>query len=316
MSKVIFKDPDLQEQFSTEGYVKIPLLQPEDIEALTTQFNQYFPEPAEGFFSSSYLNDFELKKEISQGIVEIIGPRLGAYFTDYRCFGSAFLSKTAGHRSEMPMHQDWSIVDESKFIAVNIWTPLTDVNQQNGSLQVLPRSHDFARVRRSPTLPYFWAGYEGEMRPSLIDLPVRAGEAIVLNQALVHASPPNATDAVRPAITTGLMSAGATMEFNYQTAPGAVDIYAMEDDFLLQWENFHQAIFERPKFGKVVRQETYEHPAIKEWEVLAFLRSMRAVPLPREAVADATQVEAPLNIGTSQSSPSRSLWQRLKGFFS
>lgn len=317
MSKVIFKDPELQAQFVEHGYVQIPLLEPEDVAELMARFNHYFPEPAEGFFSSSYLNDFELKREISDRIVEIIGQRFDRYFVDYQCFGSAFLSKTAGHRSEMPMHQDWSIVDESQFVAINIWTPLTDATHANGSLQVLPGSHNFAKVRRSPTLPNFWAGYENEMRPSLIDLPARAGEAIVLNQALVHASPPNATDLVRPAITTGLKSAGAGMEFNYQTAPGAVDIYQMEGDFLLRWENFHQAIFERPAFGKVVRQEAYAHPEIAEWEVLAYLRSMRAVP-GQESVADATRVDlgsGAVAASGGGASKQQNLWQRLRGLF-
>ena len=275
MSKKIFKDPKLQERFETEGYVKIPFLHRADVRQLQEMFFQYFPEPAEGFFSSSYLNDFDLKKEISNKIVEVMNPRFERYFTNYRCFGSAFLSKTAGNRSEMPMHQDWSIVNEDEFVAVNIWTPLSDADKTNGSLEVLPGSHSFAKVRRSPTLPFFWEGYEGEMQKGLYPLQVLAGEAVVLNQATVHYSPANKTPEVRPAITTGLLSAGAKMEFNYQTAPGEVDIYQMEDDFLLQWENFHEAIFKRPTFGEVVRQEQYAHPKVPREEFLSYLTGLQ-----------------------------------------
>lgn len=298
MSKIIFKDPELQERFETEGYVQIQLLEPEDIQELLTLFGQYFPEPAEGFFSSSYLNDLPLKKEISAAIVSVMSKRFDRYFTNYRCFGSAFLSKTAGHRSEMPMHQDWSIVNEDHYVAVNIWTPLSDANKINGSLEVLPRSHNFAKVRRSPTLPFFWEGYEGEMQKGLHALEVKAGEAIVLNQALVHYSPANQTPEVRPAITTGLLSAEAHMEFNYQTEPGKVDIYQMADDFLLSWENFHEAIFKRPTFGTVVRSEVYQHPEIPKDQILAYLRDLQ--PEPAEVANGPVDSPAPEKAGFLQ----------------
>ncbi len=310
MSKTIFKDPEIQQRFETEGYVQIQLLEPEDIVELRRLFDHYFPNPAEGFFSSSYLNDLALKKEISAAIVAVLSQRFDRYFTNYRCFGSAFLSKTAGNRSEMPMHQDWSIVNEDHYVAVNIWTPLSDADKVNGSLEVLPRSHQFAKVRRSPTLPFFWSGYEGEMRKSLFPLEVKAGEAIVLNQSLVHYSPANQTPEVRPAITTGLLSAEAKMEFNYQTEPGEVDIYQMEDDFLLRWENFHEAIFKRPAFGTVVRHEQYQHPEIPEAEVLQFLRGIRSA----EEQARGNQTG---NESSSSPQPEKAgFMQRLKRIFS
>ena len=251
--------------------MQVRLLDDPDLAVLRILFDAYFPEPPEGFFSSSYLNDFALKKKISGDIVAILQPRLEAVFKEVRCFGSAFLSKTAGHRSELPLHQ----VDESEHIAVNVWTPLTDSRAENGSLQVLPRSHDFAQVRRAPTLPFFWQPHQEMVRDYLWTLDVKAGEAVILNQALVHASPANATDHVRPAITTGLISADAPMEFYYQTAPGELDVYRMEDDFLLRWEDFHSAIFQRPTFGEVVRSEQYAHPERSQAQFRTFLEGVR-----------------------------------------
>ncbi len=283
MSKVIFKDPALQQQFETEGYVQLQLLEPADVAELKALYREYFPAPPEGFFSSSYLNDFDLKKEISDKVAGIIGRRLPGHFVNYRCFGSAFLSKTAGHRSEMPLHQDWTIVDESQYVAINIWTPLQDVDAVNGALEVLPGSHSFAPVRRSPTIPFFWAGYENEMRASLTSLNVRAGEAIVLNQALVHASPANTTDHNRLAITTGIMSGEASMEFYYQTAPGELEVFDMPDDFLLRWKDFHESIFNRPPFGTSTGTVAYAHPDYSREKVMGYLEGLRPEPVAVEA---------------------------------
>lgn len=299
MSKQIFIDPAHQKAFEVDGFVQLPLLEKEDVSELLGLFHHYFPQPAEGFFSSSYLDDFDLKKEISNRVAGIIARRLPNYFVDYRLFGSAFLSKTAGHRSEMPMHQDWTIVDESQFVAVNIWTPLQDANQENGSLEVLKGSHAFAPVRRSPTIPSFWEGYESEMRQGLQLLEVKAGEAVVLNQALVHSSPPNKTSEARIAITTGLLSAAAQMEFYYQKESGQLEVLAMEDDFLLRFENFHEAIFQRPNFGESRGVVPYAHPDIPREEVLAYLRGLRPA-----------EVDTPVSPG-----PSTGFWDRLKRIF-
>lgn len=250
MSHTIFKDSALQAQFDQDGYVQIPLLEPQDIPALRTLFQQYFPNPAPGFFSSSYLPDFELKKEISQAIVAILEKRMASYFANYRLLGSAFLSKNPGKRSEMPLHQDWTIVDESEHVAVNVWTPLQDADQRNGSLQVLKGSHAFLPVMRAPTLPFFYEPYQSDMRQSLTPLSVKATEAVVLNQAVIHASPPNQTTDCRIAITTGMVSSAATTQFFYQEKPGELEVFDMEDDFFLRFKDFHKDIFQRPTFGK------------------------------------------------------------------
>lgn len=271
MAAPIFKDPELQRKFEKAGWVKLHLLEPEDIALLTRMYQHYFPLPPEGFFSSSYLDDYTLKKEISDAAAQVIKPRIDQYFQNHRVFGSAFLAKTAGRRSEMPMHQDWSIVDENQHVAVNIWTPLQDSDKSNGSLEVLTGSHAFAPVMRAPTIPFFWEAYTSQMKTALTPLIVKAGEAVVLNQAVVHYSPENTQAGARIAITTGLLNADAPMRFHHQHKPGELEIFAMEDDFLLRFRDFHTAIYERPSFGEVIGTMKYSHPNKTEAEILAFI---------------------------------------------
>ena len=61
----IFKEQKLQRELDVKGYVKIKLLQESDVEQLTELFNTYFPNPSKDFYSSSYENNVEIKKEIS-----------------------------------------------------------------------------------------------------------------------------------------------------------------------------------------------------------------------------------------------------------
>jgi phytanoyl-CoA dioxygenase PhyH len=248
----IFKDAALQKQFEEDGFLKIALLNDESVSQLLALFRNYFPDPSADFFSSSYENDFPRKKEISNAIGKIVFPHLETIFIDYTWFGSAFLSKGNGPRSEMPMHQDWTIVDETKFIALNIWTPLQHTTEENGTLEVIQGSHRWHDTLRAPTLPFYFNGFQQQLKEKLVAIPTRPGEAIVLNQAIIHYSKPNKTNDLRVAITTGIKSKDAPMLFHYwnKETPELIEQFKQDDDFLINFENFHQSIFKRPVIGE------------------------------------------------------------------
>lgn len=248
----IFKDPLLQKNFEEDGFVKIALLTKNDVEDLKTLFHTYFPNPSKDFFSSSYENDYFLKKEISEAIGKMMLPNLEKIFTNYTWFGSAFLSKGDGPRSEMPMHQDWTIVDETKYVALNIWTPLQNTTEENGTLEVIKGSHRWHQQLRAPTLPFFYDGFQNELKLQLTPLPTLATEAIVLNQAIIHYSKANKTKTTRIALTTGIKSKDAPMLFHYwnKNIPNEIEQFKQEDDFLIRFTEFHEAIFKRPVLGE------------------------------------------------------------------
>jgi Phytanoyl-CoA dioxygenase (PhyH) len=269
MVKPIFKNNALQQQFETDGFVKITLLSAENIIALKTLFNHYFPNPSADFFSSSYENDYPRKKKISDAIGEILLPQLETIFIDYTWFGSAFLSKGNGLRSEMPMHQDWTIVDETKYIALNIWTPLQTTTEENGTLEVIKGSHKWHNTFRAPTLPFYFDGYQSQLKEKLTVIPTLATEAIVLNQAIIHYSKANKTNDTRIAITTGIKSKDAPMIFHYwnKEVPNEIEQFKQEDDFLLQFNDFHKDIFKRPQLGESIGKLAFQKQQATEKEI-------------------------------------------------
>src|SRR5690606_6148058 len=100
------------------------------------------------------------------------------------------------------IHQDWSFVDEDLHRSVGLWVPLVDVDEANGTLYVLPGSHRVLRqVRPAPGLPAGAPNPVTELDFDDLDpVPLRVGQAIAYDQAVVHGSPPNRTDAPRPAV--------------------------------------------------------------------------------------------------------------------
>jgi hypothetical protein len=204
------------------------------------------------------------KKKASAAIVQQFSRAYEALFVDYMPFGGAFLYKVPGENSALAAHQDWTIVDEEKYVALNCWVPLCDVTKENGALHVLPGSHyDNIKTIRAPTLPFFFSGHEDEIMRQLIPMEVKAGTAVILNQSVIHYSSPNKSTSVRKAITAGIKSKGAQMYFHYKVPNrNELEVFEMEDDFLISFNDFANDIGQRPYLGKSIGFISYKLP---EW---------------------------------------------------
>jgi hypothetical protein len=274
MKEPIFIDAEIQRKFDEDGFVKIALLSDEEVDALAKMRMEYFPEKGSVFFSSSYLDDYELKMEISNKISNLINSSLAKQCVNYRLIGAAYLIKGIGKHSEMPMHQDWTIVNEQEFYATNVWIPLTDTNEENGTLELMKGSHKWNEALRAPTLPMSFVGLEDKIKPKLTIVPAKKGEVIVLNQATIHYSKPNMTDEIRPAITCGMISEKAPLKFHYwDKERSQIEEFAQEDDFLLSFENFMESIYDRPKMGTSQGFSDYSIPKWNESDLNKLTKS-------------------------------------------
>ena len=275
----LFKDKELQDSFNRNGYVKVPLLNAEEVAYFSKLFEELYPDPPkEGFTSGSYSPDLQLKLRASQEIKEHFTPAFDRYFKNYTPFGGAFLFKPPSKNSALAVHQDWTIVDEECQIALNCWVPLCDTDLKNGTLMVLPgANYSNIKAHRAPTLPFFFKGNEKLVIDSMIAIEAKAGEAVILDQSLVHYSPPNYSDKTRVAITAGVKTQGAPMRFYYYNDKehnGQIDLYDMKEDFLIMFDNFMEDIFKAPKHGQKVDTVAYTAPVLSREELKSFLKEL------------------------------------------
>ncbi len=255
----IFKDKVLQEAFEEQGFVKIPLLSKEDIQLLTDLFYKFHGNLQENTFgASSFIHNKAEKHIIRDTLYPVFLPYFEKLLKDYTYFGSSYLYKTKGKNSDLAPHQDWTIVDEKKYVAINIWTPLIDTTEQNGTLYVLPGSQaqKFFTLR-APTIPFHFQNKMQKVLRNSIPTNAKAGEAVILNQSLIHYSSPNMADDIRIAITSGIKSKGAPMLFHYKTKKNKIERYEMPEDFLLDFDDFVKDIYERPKNGRFTGEIEY-----------------------------------------------------------
>lgn len=247
----IFQDPKLQASFELNGYVKVPLLNEDEINHLSNAYSEELFNSPPGFYSTSFSTDEKAKANLEAAIDSVFKSKANDLFHSHQPLGSCYLSKAPGPEGEMPIHQDWTVVDESKYDSLTVWVPLLDVDHQNGALQVIPGSHRFSRILRSPSLNNPLSEIENELRKDLISVPLKAGEAIIFSQALIHASPPNLSKNARLAITYGLIPKEAQLLFYHQAENGQVGQYEVPPEF---FKVYNTKIGEKPSIGTLVQE--------------------------------------------------------------
>jgi ectoine hydroxylase-related dioxygenase (phytanoyl-CoA dioxygenase family) len=91
-----------------------------------------------------------------------------------------------------PKHQDWPSM-EASMNSVVVWVPLVDVNKENGSILIYPKSH------KQGVLPFTTEGgfakveYEGES----IQPEMEVGDIAIFSTLLVHESGPILNETIR-----------------------------------------------------------------------------------------------------------------------
>lgn len=267
MSKIIFKSEEHQKTFDRQGFLVLPFLDADELEFLNKTFDELHPDlNLEGFFSGSYSNDMDYKKKVSDVIVKTFHRAYEKHFTNYQPFGGAFLFKVPGENSDLAIHQDWTIVDEEENVALNCWVPLQDIDEHNGALHIVPGSHyDKYKSLRSPTLPFFFSGNDEDVQAAALPIYVKAGEAVILNQSVIHGSVPNHSSQVRKAITAGVKSKDAQMYFHYKVPEkDELEVFKMDDSFLISFKNFFEDIGKRPYLGESVGFKPYSNPILEQ----------------------------------------------------
>lgn len=270
--KGIFKDPGMQSEFNENGFVQVPFLNHSQISELHELYREIYPEGVKGFFTTTFSNDVSHREKVNRSIQEICSQRIEEIFENYKILFSSFIVKAPGADSELKMHQDMTLVDESLYAGINIWCPLVDLTESNGAIEVLPGSHRLFNTYRGSSLPDIYDDVVDEVKQLMQPCKLPAGTAIIFDQSIIHYSPPNLSDAERPVINTFVAHKEAQIKICYydkEKHPGKIEIFEQEDDFLEQFENFGHNIFNRPEIGKSLGLFDYDFPKLSPDDLAA-----------------------------------------------
>lgn len=264
-----FRDPELEERFRADGYVVLPLLTEHDVAHFRRRFDEWYPHARLDFETTALNEHGDLHHlEVHEELRGWFQDRVDQVFDRQDIRHAYTMCKRGGTgeegRSEVVLHQDWSYLDEREVRGALVWCPLVDTTEENGWLQVVPGSHRITdRPRGTGLIPWPFAEVEAELREQLEPLPMRAGEVVVYDGALIHCSPPNRTDEDRPVLGLGLAPVGWPMLHFHSSDGRVLERFEVTDAFYLT-----HALGGRPETGYVrVSQQPVDHAPVTPAEV-------------------------------------------------
>ncbi len=241
----ILKDTGLQKELDREGIISLPLLTSTALSELYALYREMHPispdGPLPGFYVSVHSADIGYKALIESKIKEILLPFCDLILKNYTWVTAAMQIKKANPYSDLGVHQDWTVVDESRYASYGLWIPLVDVGHENGPISVLRRSHHIGPTYRHTALPSVYSQLGHSMDDYYTPYPVRAGEAIIFNQAMLHRSAANKSDKDRPSIVATIIPDEAQLLMYAPSAEAnTLDAYLVPPDYVQQFHSFFE----------------------------------------------------------------------------
>ena len=262
--KKIFQNKNAQARFEAEGFVVKPFLNSNKVAELSG-FAKSFPVDIKtAFYSTSYHEDLNLKKEYHQKVYELLKGEISEVFENFDVLGSAYLFKQPGNESWMPPHQDWTVVDEKNSVSLTIWIPLQDLNESNGAIKVLPKSHKKFTQLRAPSIPFPYQENFMDLEAKMETLFLKKGEAFIFNHALVHGSSMNNSKETRIALAIGLVPKNEELFMLYRQN-GTTSKYAMPKDMFIRYPE----VAKEPLIGEKVDEFKTEKFEMTKEEITA-----------------------------------------------
>jgi ectoine hydroxylase-related dioxygenase (phytanoyl-CoA dioxygenase family) len=258
----MFRNPEHQEQFDTLGYVVFDFLGAEDVRGLKDLFNdiigrerdQYEFTKRLTYYISIFDRDVDMKRRVDETITALFKRRVEEILDDYRILYCNFMAKAPG-AGEIQVHQDNTFVDEDRFTAFNLWTPLEDTTLENGCFHLIPGSHKLLTSSRAGSIRNNLTRYNEDVKRYMQPMPLKAGTGIIFDHRLFHYSPDNHSETWRPAAQLVLIPNEAQPVLAYydeQQDPEHVQLFKIDNTYLIE-----RGLWDRPKDLELLMTKQY-----------------------------------------------------------
>lgn len=202
----IFLNPEHEKQLMEKGYFTLSnVLTPEQVADCIQVYQDTDTDVGSDKYNTLEVDNYDNRKSVYEQLNELIGEDIKKPFDNYKFLGYNFAVKKAGSNKEFPAHIDDIHADEALYTSVNVWVPLVDVDDKNGALYMLDKSHLLPQPIRGIGLPFPFQRFLDDIHARKNLLHLKAGDAIFFHTKMVHGSPPNLTNFDRPAMVIGLI---------------------------------------------------------------------------------------------------------------
>lgn len=256
MKRAVFIDEAVQREYDCEGIVRLPLVTASEIDTLREKFLELHPQFTDtmnqAYYVSVFGGDAVYRRRIYDSFVLLLKPALDRIFNGYKILAVIAQVKGTSSESRVNIHQDLTVVDESKYFTCTFWIPLSDSNLNNGAIYALNRSQQVFRNFRAHTLDYQFGKVQDFILSNSKPYVAAKGEALAFDPACIHYSPPNVTAQPRLSLALSIVPAEAPVQIGYydkEAGTKDMEVYDVPDNFWYLYNDFMKERLDRPAFG-------------------------------------------------------------------
>jgi hypothetical protein len=230
-----FRDPSAEATYRDEGFIVMPFLARDEVEHLRAGYRALVPPGDHGLTVDFMRPDRRYMYEILELVEPVLRRRLPEVFIDHRTVLNTFVTKHPGPASNMYLHEDRTLVDERRFRSGTLWIPLVDVGptHDNGTLELVPRSHRLNRTMAGTDTPELFRPYEAHLLGRLRPVAVPAGHALYYDMRTLHASQPNRSSEPREALVCAVAPRQADLIHVIGTSRRHRRVHRIDEAFFL-----------------------------------------------------------------------------------
>lgn len=280
----VFLNDEQQAHFDWNGYVIIEgLFNTHEIEQLREKAKLTLASPHPVFSRTLESVDVELKTLMDSDIRRVLEEKVTRLLDNYKTIVGTFIIKEPGADGLFPLHQNPLFVNEYRFQSMVIWIPLVDVNRENGTLFVAPGTHRLFPTYRGifdPVSP-FQSLNDHIWKEHLVELELKAGQSVLLDDALLHASPPNLSGSTRFAmggIVVPREAALLQILFEHPEGfPTLMHTYHVDEDHFRLFTNRYREGLNFPKEQLILTTPFIPYPELTPAAFDALVRRRRGI---------------------------------------
>ena len=245
IKKASFRDPLLQAEYDRQGYLLLDrYLRDDDLDCLQGFYESCRDIYNIGYYASTLAvnGNSNHRREVDRCFERCTKTVADDLLDDYRQYYGGFgVKHPTGSQCILDTHQDITMVPyDSRRTGITLWVPLCDVDSENGCVQVFPGSHNLNRRARAPHTPFAYESIEQQIVDRhLLDVHMRKGQILIMDQALIHRSGPNISNEVRVAIMGMFTPVETRLVYYHRTEREGVpwlEAYEVPIDFYLEQE--------------------------------------------------------------------------------
>ena len=234
MQHKIFIDNNLQNKIDEHGYIILNLHDIDIVQKIKSLYTEtIINKNKTDLYESSRNNRTEINNYINQKLKLIIQPEAEKLFAKSDFYGGTFMVKSNNFTTELPLHQDWNIVNELQDVVYLIWIPIQDVDENNGTLFLIEKSHLLFENYRSGSFPSIRISRQFLPKGKIKTIELKVGEYLIYNPAIFHGSYKNRQKQERVVATAMVTNKDAILTYYHKIDNNNIATYQLSSSSYL-----------------------------------------------------------------------------------